>query len=55
MESNKKYKVLFPFVEAGFGHIMPLKSVSDAFEQKYGDKVEILKPYFFHNDLRLKC
>lgn len=48
--NNKKYKVLFPFVEAGYGHIMPLKSIIDAFERKYGDQVTIVKPYFFHKD-----
>ena len=36
-----KPKVVFPFVEAGFGHIMTEKSVADAFEKKYGDLCEV--------------
>ena len=35
----KKIRVLFPYVEAGFGHIMPMKSIDRAFRAKYGDKV----------------
>ena len=39
----KKIKVLFPFVEAGFGHIMTEKSICDAFEKKYGAVTEIVR------------
>ena len=38
-----KLKILFPFVEAGFGHIMTEKSIADAFEKKYGDYFEIIR------------
>lgn len=41
--SDKKPKVVFTFVEAGFGHIMPMQAISDAFIKKYGDKCEIVK------------
>ncbi len=43
----KKPRVLFPFTEAGLGHIMPLRSILDAFREKYGDKVEIIENWFF--------
>ncbi len=43
----KKPRILFPFTEAGLGHIMPLRSIADAFEAKYGDKVEIVQNWFF--------
>ena len=43
----KKPRVLFPFTEAGMGHIMPLRSIADAFEKKYGDKAEIVRSEFF--------
>lgn len=46
MES-KRIKVLFPYVEAGFGHITPLKSMKNAFEKKYGDQYEIVETYFY--------
>ncbi|HEY8444259.1 MAG TPA: glycosyltransferase [Clostridia bacterium] len=46
---HKRPRVVFPFVEAGMGHIMPMKAVSDAFERKYGDKVEVIKTYFFQD------
>lgn len=44
---KNKIKVLFPFVEAGFGHIMATKSICDAFERKYGDYCEVVRSYFF--------
>lgn len=39
---TKKPKVVFTFVEAGFGHIMPMQAISDAFTEKYGDQCEIV-------------
>ena len=44
---NKKPRIVFAFTEAGLGHIMPLKSIADAVEKKYGDKVEIIRSNFF--------
>lgn len=44
---TKKIKVLFPFVEAGFGHIMTEKSICDAFEKKYGEYCEVIRSNFF--------
>lgn len=54
---NKKPRVVFAFTEAGLGHIMPLKSIADAFEKKYGDKVEIVRSNFFTetNDAHLNA
>ncbi|MBO4343873.1 MAG: hypothetical protein J5844_04355 [Clostridia bacterium] len=43
----KKIKVLFPFVEAGFGHIMPMKSIEQTFRRKYGDRVEVVSSKFY--------
>ncbi len=43
----RKPKVVFAFVEAGMGHIMPLRSIADAFEKKYSDKVECVRSNFF--------
>ena len=43
----KKIRVLFPFVEAGFGHIMPTRSISETFQKKYGDRVEVIPCHFF--------
>ena len=48
MEINmKKLRVVFPFVEAGFGHIMTERSICDAFEKKYGEYFEIVRSDFF--------
>ena len=44
---GKKPKVVFTYVEAGMGHIMPMSGMQDAFEKKYGDKCEIVKSYVF--------
>lgn len=43
----KKPRVIFPFTEAGLGHIMPMNSVADEFERLYGDKVEVVRSDFF--------
>ena len=43
----RKIRVLFPYVEAGFGHIMPTRSIEDSFRKKYGDKAEIVSVKFF--------
>lgn len=42
-----KPRVVFPFVEAGLGHIMPMNSIADEFERCYGDKVECVRSQFF--------
>lgn len=38
-----KLKVVFTFVEAGLGHIVPATGIADAFEKKYGDKFEVVR------------
>ncbi len=43
----KKLRIVFPFVEAGFGHIMTERSICDAFEKKYGEYFEIVRSEFF--------
>ena len=45
--SDRKPRVVFPFVEAGFGHIMAEKSIADAFEKKYGKYCEVIRSDFF--------
>lgn len=44
---TNKPKVIFTYVEAGMGHIIPIKSISDTFKEKYGDKCEIIDTYIF--------
>ena len=39
----KKEKVVFTFVEAGMGHIVPATGIADAFEKKYGDMFEVVR------------
>ncbi|MDR2201312.1 MAG: hypothetical protein LBP26_00885 [Clostridiales bacterium] len=48
-EPIKKPRVVFAFVEAGMGHIMPLRAAMDAFAQRYGDKAEIVPVNFFRD------
>ncbi len=45
----RKIRVLFPEVEAGLGHIMPMRAVAEIFEKKYGDKVDVVKLNFFES------
>lgn len=42
-----KPRVLFPYTEAGLGHIMPMNSIADEFERLYGDRVEVVRSQFF--------
>ncbi len=42
-----KPRVLFPYTEAGLGHIMPMNSIADEFEKLYGDKVDVVRSQFF--------
>jgi UDP-N-acetylglucosamine:LPS N-acetylglucosamine transferase len=49
MMEKKFPKIVFAFVEAGMGHIMPMQAVYDAFVKKYGDKCEVVKTYFFQD------
>ncbi|MEG2158484.1 MAG: hypothetical protein RRY18_01260 [Clostridia bacterium] len=51
--SEYKPRVVFPFVEAGLGHIMPEKSVADVFQAKYGKYCDIIRTRFF-NDTKEK-
>ena len=44
---KEKIKVFFPSVEAGFGHIMTERSIADAFEEKYGDRCEVIRQDFY--------
>ena len=43
----EKPRVLFPYTEAGLGHIMPMNAIADKFEELYGDKVECIRSSFF--------
>lgn len=42
-----KPRVIFPLTEAGLGHIIPEQAIADAFENMYGDKVEVVRSQFF--------
>lgn len=42
-----KPRVIFPFTEAGLGHIMPMRSIADEFERLYGDRTEVVRSAFF--------
>ncbi len=42
-----KPRVVFTYIEAGKGHIIPTNNVCDSFCAKYGDRVEVVKSKFF--------
>ena len=44
---EQKIRILFPYIEAGMGHIVQMQSAVATFKEKYGDKVEIVETYFF--------
>lgn len=47
VKKGKKPRVLFPYIEAGKGHIVPTKTVCEVFKKKYGDRVEVIESNFF--------
>ena len=47
LREGEKPKVVFTFVEAGMGHIVPTRTVCDAFKEKYGDRAEVVESRFF--------
>jgi UDP-N-acetylglucosamine:LPS N-acetylglucosamine transferase len=47
VKKGQKPRVLFPYVEAGKGHIVPTHTVCEVFKKKYGDKVEVVESHFF--------
>ncbi len=49
MGNSVKPRVMFTFVEAGMGHIIPMTGMSEAFSRKYGDKCEIINSYIFRD------
>ena len=46
---NEKPLVIFTYVEAGLGHIIPATAISEAFKIKYGGQCEIKDYYIFSN------
>ena len=46
-KDGKKPRVVFPYVEAGKGHIVPTHVVCEIFKRKYGDRVEVVESHFF--------
>lgn len=44
---SDKIRILFPYIEAGMGHIMPMRSIVEEFSKKYGDKFEIVESKFY--------
>ncbi len=46
-KKGEKPRVVFTFIEAGKGHIVPTRTVCDAFRTKYGDRVEVIESKFF--------
>ena len=46
-DENERPRVVFTFIEAGKGHIVPTQTVCGEFKRKYGDKVEVIESKFF--------
>lgn len=42
-----KPRVVFTYVEAGKGHITPIKAISQTFKAKYGDRVDVCESFFY--------
>ncbi len=46
-KKGEKPRVVFTYVEAGKGHIVPTRTVCEAFKAKYGDRAEVVESAFF--------
>jgi len=44
---DRKPRVVFTFVEAGKGHIVPTRNVCECFKRKYGEQCEVVESKFF--------
>lgn len=47
LDPDKKPRVLFPYVEAGKGHIVPTRNIAEEFKKHYGDRCEVIESKFF--------
>ncbi len=47
LDPDRKPRVVFTYVEAGKGHIIPTRSTCDEFKKYYGDKCEVIESKFF--------
>ncbi len=47
VEADRKPRVVFTYVEAGKGHIIPEEAVCESFKEKYGDEYEVVESYFY--------
>lgn len=47
---KKKLRILFPYVEAGLGHIIPMKAFVSEFKKKHSDEFEIIESDFYRED-----
>ncbi|MCM1367958.1 MAG: hypothetical protein NC184_04015 [Roseburia sp.] len=45
-----KQKILFTFIESGFGHISSMQSIYDALAEEYSDKYDIEKSFIMTDD-----
>lgn len=47
--AKQRPKVVFTFVEAGYGHIAPANGMAEAFERKYGKYCDIVRWYIYRD------
>ena len=47
LPEGRRPRVLFPFIEAGKGHVTPEAAVLKVFKEKYGDVTEIVESRFY--------
>ena len=50
LEKGERPRVVFTYVEAGKGHIVPEKAVCDSFKKKYGKEFDVVESYFYSDN-----
>lgn len=53
-ETIKKPKVLVTYIEAGYGHIVSAKAISESLKNKYGNELDVVDVYVSDNDAIVK-
>lgn len=51
---NKKPKVLVTYIEAGYGHIVSAKALSESLKNKYGNEIDVVDVYVSENNEDVK-
>lgn len=47
VSGKRRPRVVFTFVEAGKGHVVPEEAICESFKEKYGNEFDVVESYFY--------